>query len=190
MPMTRRYGDRFADALSFASQKHDGQIRKGSGAPYISHPIAVASLVADYGGDEDQAIAALLHDTMEDCGVEEDELRQRFGQRVSNIVRACTDTTEQPKPPWKARKVAHIAKVSKLGSEVKLVVAADKLHNATSIARDLARPSVGTEVWERFRAPKPEVRWYYRAMLEALASGWQNEILNELHATIATIESD
>ncbi len=184
----RRYGEAFAKALAFATRAHEGQVRKGAGSPYITHPLAVASLVGEYGGDEEQAIAALLHDVMEDCGVERDEIAREFGERVARIVAACTDSTAQPKPPWRARKEAHVAHVRGEPADVKLVLAADKLHNATSILRDLGRRSVGDAVWSRFRASKPEVIWYYRAMIDALADGWDSELVEELRRVVARME--
>jgi len=178
------YGPRFDSALSFAASCHFGQHRKGGGAPYVTHPMAVASIVADFGGDEDQAIAALLHDVIEDCGVSEEQIAQRYGERVARIVVACTDATEQPKPPWKPRKKAHIERVRHQPGEVKLVIAADKLHNASSILRDRRRASVGEQIWERFSADRDDVVWYYRAMASALGEGWQHELLNELDDAI------
>ena len=183
----RRYGPRFESALGWASALHFGQERKGNGAPYIVHPLAVASLVAEYGGDEDQAIAALLHDVMEDCGVSADELEARYGPRVARIVAQCTDTTERPKPAWRPRKEAHLAELRRAPDEVKLVVAADKLHNAQCIVRDLRRPSVGAELWSRFRASRQELLWYYRAALEALADGWEHELLGELREAVGEL---
>jgi (p)ppGpp synthase/HD superfamily hydrolase len=104
---TRRvWGPRFESAAMFACCHHYRQIRKGNGSPYITHPFAVAALVGEYGGDEDQAIAALLHDLLEDCGVKLGEISSRFGDRVAEVVSWCTDTTEQPKPPWQQRKRA------------------------------------------------------------------------------------
>ncbi len=182
------FGPRFEAALVHATQLHFGQRRKGSGAPYIIHPLAVSSLVGQYGGDEDQAIAALLHDVMEDCGVTRAELAQRHGERVARIVEACTDTTEQPKPPWRQRKEAHVAKVAAEPAEIKLVLAADKLHNATSIAADLRKGSVGEQVWSRFRADRKSVLWYYHAMVDALADGWSHEIVAELRYTVSQLD--
>ena len=179
------YGPRFEAALVHASQLHFGQRRKGSGAPYIIHPLAVAALVGQYGGDEDQAIAALLHDVMEDCGVKREDLASRYGDRVAAIVQACTDTTERPKPPWRERKEAHLAKVPTQSVEIKLVLAADKLHNAASIVIDLRKSSVGEQVWDRFRADRESVLWYYHAMVDALAHGWSHEIVDELRFTVA-----
>lgn len=181
------YGARFAEALAYASACHEGQARKGNHAPYVTHVLAVASLVGEFGGDEDQAIAALLHDTMEDSGATAAEIEARFGARVARFVEACTDTTEHPKPPWRPRKEAHLAKLAEMPGDVKLVVAADKLHNAQSIARDLRRASVGEAVWSRFSAAREDVLWYYRAMIDALATGWEHEILDELRAEVAFI---
>lgn len=182
------YGPRFESALAFACSQHHGQRRKGSGAPYITHPLAVSSIVGQYGGDEDQAIAALLHDTMEDCGVTREQIHDRYGERVAIIVVACTDTTEIPKPPWRARKEAHIAKVRSKDADVKLVVAADKMHNALCIARDRRR--VGEEIWDRFTADKVGVLWYYRSMSTALVEGWNHELGRELITTVDSLHVD
>lgn len=183
------YGPRFESALAFACAAHFGQRRKGCGAPYITHPMAVASIVGQYGGDEDQAIAALLHDVMEDCGVPESRIRDRYGDRVARIVAACTDTIEEPKPPWRPRKEAHIAKVRGQPGEAKLVMAADKLHNASSILRDRRRPSVGEDVWSRFSAAKPDVLWYYATMAEAIGDGWEHELHGELSHAVERLHA-
>ena len=151
--------------------------------------MAVASIVGQYGGDEDQAIAALLHDVIEDCGVAESRIRDRYGSRVAAIVAACTDTTERPKPPWRPRKEAHIAKVRGQPAEVKLVMAADKLHNALCILRDGRRPSVGEQVWSRFSADKPDVLWYYAAMADAIGEGWDHELHGELKHAVARLHA-
>jgi (p)ppGpp synthase/HD superfamily hydrolase len=182
------FGPRFEAAVVYASSLHFGQRRKGAGGPYITHPLSVAAIVGEFGGDEDQAIAALLHDVMEDCGVSQADIAARYGERVAAIVTACTDTTERPKPPWRARKEAHIAKVRAEPGEVKLVIAADKLHNAESIARDLRRRSVGASVWGRFSVPRDQVLWYYRSMAEALAAGWEHEIADELAAAVTRLD--
>jgi GTP pyrophosphokinase len=184
-----RYGPRFESALVYASTKHAEQHRKGCGAPYITHPLAVASLVGEFGGDEDQAIAALLHDVMEDCAVTRAELTERFGERVASMVAGCTDTTLRPKPPWRERKEKHLLHLRTLPPETKLVLACDKLHNATSIMRDLARASVGEAVWGRFRPSRPEVLWYYRSAVAALGDSWQHEVLDELGRVVAALAS-
>ncbi len=182
------YGPRFESALAFATSAHFGQRRKGSGAPYITHPMAVASIAAQYGADEDQAIAALLHDVMEDCGVTRETIASRYGDRVATIVVACTDTVEDPKPPWRPRKEEHIRRARTESDETKLVMAADKLHNALSILRDRRKASVGDTVWNRFSADRPDVLWYYRTMTEALRNGWDHELGAELAHTVALLD--
>jgi (p)ppGpp synthase/HD superfamily hydrolase len=184
---THTYGKRFAEALAFATACHETQARKGNGVPYVTHVIAVASLVGEYGGDEDQAIAGLLHDVMEDAGVTARALEERFGARVARIVEACTDTVEHPKPPWRARKEAHVAHVRAASPDVKLVVAADKLHNLQTIGRDLRRPAVGAAVWARFSASREQSLWYFGAMIDALAYGWDAEILGELRSELGRV---
>lgn len=181
------YGPRFESALAYAATLHHGQTRKGNGAPYIVHPLAVASLVGSYGGDEDQVIAALLHDVLEDCDVEASALERRYGERVTRIVVACTDTTERPKPAWRPRKEAHVARVRDEQPDVKLVIAADKLHNALSILRDCRRDDVGEQVWDRFSASRAEVLWYYRAMRDAIASGWNHPLARELDHVVSEL---
>ncbi len=182
------YGARLVSAVEFACTHHSGQRRKGSGAPYVTHPMAVASLVAEFGGDEEQAIAAMLHDIIEDCDVMREDVAERFGERVAEMVEACTDTDATPKPPWRPRKEAHIAHVRGLTPDKKLVIACDKLHNARSIVTDRHRSSVGEVVWTRFRADRVDVIWYYKAMAEALRDGWQSEVLDELDRTIDAFE--
>lgn len=187
-PAAHRYGARFAEALAFATAAHEAQHRKASGVPYITHPLAVASLVGEYGGDEDLAIAGLLHDAIEDCGVVRDELARRFGDRVATVVEGCTEPLGPPRPPWRTRKETHAARVRVAEPDVKLVVAADKLHNATSILRDAARASVGPRVWDRFRASRSDVIGSYRSMLTSLGSSWRHEILDELARTVDALE--
>ena len=129
---------RLADAATLAFRIHAGQLRKGTATPYVSHLLAVAALVLEHGGDEDQACAALLHDAVEDGGAEwEAAIRDGFGPRVAAIVRACTDADTRPKPPWRARKEAYLAHLAGEGPDALLVSAADKLHNARAIMSDL-----------------------------------------------------
>jgi len=181
------YGPRFESALAYAATLHHGQWRKGRRAPYIVHPLAVASLVGTYGGDEDQAIAALLHDAMEDCGITKKALLDRYGSRVADIVDAATDSYVNPKPPWRERKEAHIAKVRELPGATKLVICADKLHNAQTILQDLRQ---GLDVWRLFSAPKDEVRWYYRAMAAALGHDWRHSLHHEFLQSVERLHSD
>lgn len=178
----------FDAALLFAVDKHRTQIRKGSGIPYIAHLLAVAALVAEFGGSEAQTIAALLHDVIEDQGVGEAEIAQRFGPEVARLVVACTDAFERPKPAWRVRKEAHLAALRTAPADVKLVVACDKLHNALSIARDLRDPAVGAAIWGRFSVPRADSLWYYRSVREALAEGWQHPLLGELDQALRALE--
>jgi len=159
---------RFAQGLDLAVRAHDGQLRKGTAIPYIAHPMAVASIALEYGADEDQAIAALLHDAVEDGGAEyEQEIRESFGARVADLVMGCTDgipdATGQ-KPPWKQRKEKYLAHLEMATSDVLLVSGADKLHNARAILADLH--TVGVSVFDRFTASKEETLWYYTTLSE------------------------
>jgi (p)ppGpp synthase/HD superfamily hydrolase len=175
---------RYGKALAFAAEKHAGQKRKGTRIPYISHPMAVASLVLEAGGSEDEVIAALLHDVADDCGGQEalDEIRARFGMGVAAIVLGCSDTLEKPKPKWRPRKEAYIDNLQSAPASVRLVAAADKLHNARSIVRD--RRSLGDGVWKRFTASKEEVLWYYGAVTSALAARGTSQLIEELERAV------
>src|SRR5215471_17306000 len=141
---------RFERALLFAARKHAGQTRKGTPAPYISHLMGVAGLVLEAGGDEDLAIAALLHDVVEDCGGAKmlAQVRRRFGKRVARVVEGCTDAYEIPKPPWRERKESYLRRLKKENADTRLVSVADKLNNIRSILADYR--IVGESVWSRF----------------------------------------
>ncbi|MDI3309273.1 MAG: HD domain-containing protein, partial [Acetobacteraceae bacterium] len=129
---------RLSEAASFALSIHAEQKRKGTDLPYISHLLSVAGLVLEHGGDEEQAMAGLLHDAIEDCGAEhEAAIRDRFGERVARIVRACTDADTKPKPPWRVRKQAYLRHLEQADTDVLLVSCCDKLHNARAILSDL-----------------------------------------------------
>ncbi len=178
---------RYGKALAYAAEKHAGQKRKGTRIPYISHPMAVASLVLEYGGSEDEVIAALLHDVAEDCGGQEalDEIRLRFGMGVAAIVEGCSDTLETPKPKWKPRKETYIDNLREAHRSVRIVAAADKLHNARSILRDFR--SEGEDVWKRFSAPKEDVLWYYGAVTRALEARGLSPLLEELDRAVGEL---
>lgn len=180
------YTPRIEEAFAFAAELHRAQTRKGSGAPYLTHLMAVAACVGEHLGDEDQVIAALLHDAIEDQGVTADELARRFGPEVARIVVACTDAFERPKPPWRARKERYIAALRDEDATVKLVAVSDKLHNARSIERD--HRVIGAEVWARFTAPVDETLWFYRAVTDALAHGWPHPLVDELYDVVASLE--
>ncbi len=161
----------YSRALSYAATIHARQTRKGTEVPYISHPLSVSALVLEYGGNETEAIAALLHDAIEDCRAQvEDAIRQMFGDEVAAIVLECTDGTPDDsgaKAPWKERKERYIAHLESASESARLVSACDKLHNARSILRDAK--SSGQDVFDRFKAGKAGTLWYYRTLADAFA---------------------
>jgi GTP pyrophosphokinase len=181
--------ERFEHALLYAARLHVLQRRKGSGAPYVAHLLGVASLVLEHGGDEDEAIAALLHDAVEDQGgaATREEIRRRFGERVAAIVDGCTDTDQTAKPPWRERKEAYLAHLPTASASVRLVSAADKLYNARSIVSDLRR--VGDAVWERFRGGRDGTLWYYRSLVVAFQAAGASPLVDELAQVVAELES-
>lgn len=163
---------RLPSALAFALELHDGQLRKravgvktAGETPYISHLMAVTALVLEHGGDEDEAIAALLHDGPEDQGGEAtlEVIRQRFGERVAEIVADCTDTFERPKPEWWARKREYQGKLRRASDSAVLVSLADKVHNAESTLADVRARGEG--VWERFTGRRSGSLWNYVKLL-------------------------
>lgn len=156
---------KFETALVYAHQLHATQVRKGSGVPYISHLLSVAALVLEDGGNEDEAIAALLHDAIEDQGgaTTRAEILRRFGPTVAAIVEGCTESDITPKPPWKDRKQAYLTHLRQAPASVLRVALADKLHNVRSILAD--HQGVGEAVWDRFNAEKSEILAYYQAFL-------------------------
>jgi len=163
--------ERFHKAMAYATKLHKDQSRKSTTITYISHPIGVASLVLEANGDEDQAIAALLHDIPEDCGGEPrlQEITEMFGPRVEKIVRGCSDSlVEDPteKAPWRDRKEVHISHLHKADTDTLIVTAADKAHNARSIATDLQNQ--GPSLWDRFNAQRDDIIWYYESVYEVL----------------------
>ena len=151
MPFARsRPGSKLVDAIAYAFEIHATQVRKGGDIPYVSHLLGVASLVLEHGGDEEVAMAAMLHDAIEDVGIEQEVLiTERFGPRVAAIVRACTDADTLPKPPWQARKEAYIAHLEQADDDALLVSCADKLHNARAICTDLR--TGGLAIFDRFK---------------------------------------
>lgn len=186
-----RLGSRFDEALAFAAEMHREQARKGIPVPYLSHLLGVASLVLEYDGDEDQAIAALLHDTLEDCGTEHaPAIGQRFGPPVLALVRACSDD-EVPagteKRPWRDRKEGYLAHLDQLGAghPALLVSAADKLHNARATRADLRRH--GLSVWDRFNRPAGDQLWYYRSLVAVFQRLLPGPLTEELRRTVRDI---
>ena len=161
-----RLTDRFGEALRYAERIHRHQLRKGTEIPYVAHLLGVASLALEAGADEDQAIAALLHDSVEDQGgsARLEDIRSKFGGRVANIVADCTDSWAEPKPDWKPRKDDYLAKMEQKSPDSLLVSLADKTHNARSIVADVI--AHGNTVWDRFTASREDTLWYYSSLAE------------------------
>lgn len=182
-------GPRFEQALLFATRKHAGQTRKGTTVPYIAHLLSVAGLVLEAGGDEDLAIAALLHDVVEDCGGAPmlEEVRRSFGDRVAYVVEGCTDTDLDPKPPWRQRKEDYLKHLQTADSDVRLVSAADKLHNARSILADYCE--IGESVWERFQGKRDGTLWYYRSLVDEFRTRDDNPLVNQLERVVKELEA-
>ena len=179
---------RFDDALAYAAQLHARQTRKGTRIPYIAHLLGVASIAIEYGANEDEAIAALLHDAVEDQGgpATREEIRHRFGQAVADIVDGCTDTDEIPKPPWRRRKEDYIAHLRTASGSVLLVSAADTLHNARSTLADYRAD--GEAVWKRFTGGREGTLWYYRALVDAFRAAGSTPLVEELDRVVSDIE--
>jgi (p)ppGpp synthase/HD superfamily hydrolase len=184
-----KLGARFNEAFLFAAEKHASQTRKRTDVPYISHLMSVASLVLEAGGGEDEGVAALLHDVVEDCGGHPvlEEIRRRFGDRVATIVEGCTDAYTIPKPPWKRRKLDYLEVLRRADEDVRLVSTADKLHNVRSILADYRRE--GDSVWERFSGRRDGTLWYYRAVLDVLRQGKANRLVDELERVVTELET-
>lgn len=181
--------DRFDSAFLLAHSLHRNQPRKKTDIPYIAHLMAVTAIVLEAGGDEDLAIAALLHDAVEDQGgqLTLETIRQKFGDRVAGIVLECSDSDVQPKPPWRARKEAYIAQIANASDDAILVSLADKLHNARAILADYR--AVGDKVWDRFTADRDGVLWYYRELVKAFQTRTQRPLLTELNRVAEEVGS-
>jgi len=186
-------GLKFVDALMLAVRVHGGQLRKGSEIPYVSHLLSVCALVLEDGGDEDEAIAALLHDTLEDCpdDVTAPDLARRFGAPVAALVVACTDTppdyTGGPKAPWQERKDAYVERIREEGYPLCRVALADKLHNTRAIVLDQRR--FGDKIWERFNATKEDELRYHRALVDAIRdAGAPGYLVDELDSLVTELE--
>jgi len=182
------FSDRFHDAVSYAVRLHADQLRKGTEVPYVSHLLGVAGLAMEYGATEDEAIAALLHDAVEDQGGKPtlEEIRRRFGDHVASIVEGCTDTDQQPKPPWRERKQAYIDHVLHASSSVCLVSACDKLHNSRCILSDVRFE--GDAAYRKFKGGKDGTLWYYRALVNAFGEKIPKRLADELERVIAELE--
>jgi (p)ppGpp synthase/HD superfamily hydrolase len=179
---------RFEEALIFATRLHQEQNRKGKNLPYISHLLAVTALVFQAGGDEDEVIAALLHDAVEDQGGLQtlDEIRRRFGERVAMIVEGCSDSLGEPKPPWLERKTRYLAHLVTAPVEVRRVSLADKLHNARTILTDLEE--YGESTWTRFNGGRQGSLWYYQSLLEIFQQKESGFMLREFTRVVQEIK--
>jgi (p)ppGpp synthase/HD superfamily hydrolase len=192
-------GPRFADAVEWAAELHRSQTRKGTGVPYVAHLLEVAALVLHDGGSESEAIAALLHDAIEDARVKPKKIRRRYGRKVARIVKACTETVDGELPTkskaprdastWRRRKqeaIDHLA-APDVPTPVLRVKAADSLANARSIVADLRR--TGPEVWQRFHAGAIDQLWYYRSLTVILVARHPGALSDELRATVTEMEA-
>jgi GTP pyrophosphokinase len=187
--MDMRLTERFDRAFLFASELHRDQIRKGSRVPYLAHLLAVTAIVLENGAEEETAIAALLHDAIEDQGgaATREEIRRRFGSRVVEIVDRCTDAETIPKPPWRERKEAYIAHVAEAPEAVRLVSCADKLHNARAIVHDYR--AVGEALWKRFTGGRAGTLWYYRALADTFLETGPFPLAEELNRVVQEMEA-
>ena len=181
---------RFDEAFTYAHEVHGTQTRKGTGVPYIGHLMGVASIVIDDGGSEDEAIAALLHDAPEDRGGRErlEDIRTRFGDAVATIVEDCTDSWTTPKAPWAERKKLYAEHARTLSPSSLRVSAADKVHNAYAILRDLR--NVGESAWERFNAGPDDILAYYQSLVKSYRQAGGGRLVDELDRIVRAIERE
>jgi (p)ppGpp synthase/HD superfamily hydrolase len=188
-PKEIAFSKKFVLALRYAADLHAKQFRKRTGRPYIGHLLGVTSIVIEYGGDEEMAIAALLHDTVEDQGgmPRLREIRRIFGKRVAHIVDGCTDSYTQPKPSWRERKRAYLAKVAAEAAEVRLVSAADKLANVRETLHDVRIQ--GATVFARFAGKKEGTLWYYRELVYVFRKAGSNPLIEELDRAVRQLEA-
>jgi (p)ppGpp synthase/HD superfamily hydrolase len=179
---------KFEEALVYATRVHGGQLRKKTRIPYIGHLLGVTAIAMEYGANETEAIAALLHDAVEDCGGAERqrEIEEKFGPEVGEIVAGCTDSDQTPKPPWRERKEKYIAHLKTASAATRLVSASDKLHNVGAIVRNLREE--GESVWDRFKAGKEGALWYYRSLVTAFREHGRNALVDELDRVVTEME--
>lgn len=181
-------GTRFDEALTYASDLHRHQTRKHSTIPYVAHLLAVCGLVLEHGGDENQAIAALLHDGPEDQGGEATlaVIRSRFGEQVADLVVACSEPLHHGKAAWQDRKEAFLGHLAAMPIRPLLIIAADKVHNARCIVADHA--VIGGEIFNRFNGGVAGTKWYYRQLVTALGPRAPAALAAELTALAERIE--
>ncbi|HEY9597727.1 MAG TPA: HD domain-containing protein [Cyanophyceae cyanobacterium] len=185
---TANLTERFEAALVYAHQLHRYQTRKVNHTPYIAHLLSVAALVVEDGGSEDEAIAALLHDAIEDQGgkATREEIKRRFGETVVAIVDGCTESDAIPKPPWRTRKQRYLEQLRQGSPSVRRVALADKLHNARTILLDYRQQ--GEHLWSAFTSGKDGVMWFYHSLLELYLSTDPSPMVGELRRVIEELE--
>lgn len=179
------FNEKFYDALELAAWAHRNQLRKGTDIPYFTHPAAVAALLLKHGFGEEMAVAALLHDTVEDTDVTLEEIRRHFGDRVAELVKGASE--EDSSASWEERKSATLEYLKTAPPDVAALSCADKLHNAISIARDHGRH--GEAVWERFHRGREKMAWYYRGLVHSLEQslGESTALLRELSDVVGKL---
>src|SRR5215472_12662972 len=189
--------DRFDRALLYATHVHGGQVRKETSTPYVAHLLAVSATVLEYGGDEDLAIAALLHDSVEDQGGKArlNDIRNRFGEGVARIVEACSDSLAdtgkgEQKAHWRERKEAYLAHLRTADEDTLWVSLADKVHNARTILRDLRKPDIGEKVWARFSVDKEQTLWYYHSLAQIFCEKLSNQLADELREIVEVLKAE
>ncbi len=183
-----RLSPQFEKALIYATRIHGGKLRKKTRIPYVAHILGVTAIALEYSANETEAIAALLHDAVEDCGGAKRlrDIERKFGKKVARIVEGCTDTFQTPKPPWRERKENYIAHLKRAAASTWLVSAADKLHNARAILHNLREE--GDNLWSRFNGGKEGALWYYRSLVSAFREHGSNELIEELDRVMTEIE--
>ncbi len=191
---TPRLGERFAEALAYAARLHATQTRKAKDTPYIAHLLGVASLAIDGGADEDEAIAAVLHDAVEDQGGEPTraEIERRFGARAAALVIALSDSVVDTrdgskKEPWQERKDRYVEHLRSADRSVRLLAACDKLHNLRELVEDHRR--LGDEVWDHFSAGPHKQLWFYRTVVGILTDGEKGPVFDRLRVALADFEA-
>jgi GTP pyrophosphokinase len=180
---------RFERALAFATRLHAEQQRKGSDVPYACHLLSVAAIALEYGANETEAIAALLHDAVEDQGGAKTrrKIERRFGSEVAKIVEGCSDSHGDPKPPWFDRKKSYLDRIAGEPPSVRLVSAADKLHNVRSILKDYRE--IGEDLWSRFNGGREGTLWYYGSLVSEFRKAGSNPLVEELARVVSELES-
>lgn len=188
-------GERFDRALLYAVHVHGGQTRKRTGVPYVAHLLAVCATVLEHGGDEDMAIAALLHDAAEEQGGAQRlaDIEARFGARVAAMVETLSDNLAakgETRPDWESRKRHHLEQLRNAGPDVLLVALADKIHNTRSVLRDLRRAGIGEGLWGKFEAPKERTLWFYGQLVQLFRERLPGQLADELGEVVAVLRGE